>query len=138
MPTDDGQQPVLGLAKRRFQVTHVEHADARALAVVQRLVGRDIPVVDHKSPVQPGLAAHQHRLAHGLRHAGADGALVLEQAHIGGDAHVVQKQRGGAHAAQRQRALGVDDVVDVVDQGQVLVEQHAGSAARPAAGPAHR
>ena len=118
---------MLGLAKGRFQITHIEHANARALAVEQGLVCRHIPVVDHKGPVEPGLAAHQHGLAHGLRHPRANGALVLEQAHIGGDAHIVQKQRCGADAAHWQGALRVNNVVDVVDQWQVLVEQNAGA-----------
>ena len=113
------QHAVLQQREGPLEIADVQHADALAARVDQRLVGRDIPVVDDEGAVQPGAAAAEHRVAHHLRHAGADGALVglaAEQAHVGGDAHVVEEQRGRAPAAERQGAFRVDDLVDVVDE----------------------
>ena len=56
--------------------------------------------------------------------------MVLKKPHVGGDAHIVQKQGGGAHTAQRQRALRINNLVDVVDQRQVLVQQDTGTQPR--------
>ena len=135
----DGQQPEAHQPEGALQVTHIQHADALFVGVQQGLVGAHIPVVHHKSTVQPGVPFAQHLVAHGTRHAGADGALVLKKAHVGGDAHIVQKERGRALAAKGQRALGVHHAVDVVDEGQVLVQQHTAGQhrQRAAVGVAH-
>ena len=109
---DRNQHADLEQREGLLQKPHVEHAHAPALAVEQRQVARDVPVAHHEGAVEPGVAAQQHLVVHGLRHARADGAVrrvVAEQAHVGADAHVVEEQRGGAAAAERQRALRVDD-----------------------------
>ncbi|MCY1296018.1 hypothetical protein D9M70_453840 [compost metagenome] len=96
------QRQVLGLADRLGQVAYVEHADALAAAVSDRLIGAHVPVVDHEGQVQPFLAAQQHLVAYLARDPRAQRALAMEQPHIGGDARVVQEQGGRALAAAGQ------------------------------------
>ncbi|MCY1293683.1 hypothetical protein D9M70_429500 [compost metagenome] len=121
---DHRQRGLLRVSERRFQKSGVKHADAIAETVQDRFVTRDIPVIHHERPLQPGFAPLQYHVAHLLRDSRAQGPLPLEQTHVGGDTHVIQKQRGGSLAAQRQRAVSIDDAVDLVHEPQVAIEQH--------------
>src|SRR3546814_2069588 len=56
-------------------------------------LARDIPVVDDEGPVEPGLSLVEHRAPDDAGHPGAERPPALEQAHVGADAHVVEKQR---------------------------------------------
>ena len=125
---DAGQHRVLHHHEGPLEKADIQHADPPAAGIRQRQIARDIPVLDDEGTPQPGLAAPEHRLAHRRRHPGADrtlGLRVAEQPHIGADAHIVEKERRGALAAEGQRAVRIDDPVDVVDDAQIAVEQHA-------------
>ncbi|GAB1459522.1 hypothetical protein MASR2M50_12960 [Thauera sp.] len=99
---DHQQCHALGGAERGLEKADIEHADAIPAAVEHRFVGRHVPVVDHEGGLQPGPAVVEHVRAHLVRGARAEGARALEQAHVGGDAHVVDEQRGRALAALGQ------------------------------------
>ncbi len=63
---DDQQRLVLGVAERLLQKADIEHADALAVAVDQRLVGGDVPVVDRRRRCRARCAprpAHAERTA---------------------------------------------------------------------------
>jgi len=55
----------------------------------------------------------------------AEGPLAVGQLHVGGDADVFEEQGGGAAVAARQGAHRENHLPDIVDQGQVVVEQDA-------------
>jgi len=121
----DQQRHLLGGAERRLEKTDIQHAHALAAAVVHRLIGRHVPVIDDEGGLEPGQAALQHVAAHLVRGARAERARALEQAHVGGDAHVIDKQRRRPRAAFGQAACAIDDGVERIDEAQVTVEQHA-------------
>ena len=51
---DDQQRLKLGVAERLLQEADIEHADALAIAVDERLIGGDVPVIDDEGAVEPG------------------------------------------------------------------------------------
>ena len=58
----------------------IENADHLAMQIVDRAVGRNIPVVDHEGLVEPQLPALEHLLVNLLRYARSNGAYsVLPQ-----------------------------------------------------------
>jgi hypothetical protein len=52
-----------GPGERSFEKADIEHADPLLMAIEQRFIGRDIPVIDHKGAVQPGSPFIEHRIA---------------------------------------------------------------------------
>jgi len=115
----------LGRVERHLEKAHVEHTDAVPGAVDDRAIGRDVPVVHDKGAVEPGAPLVQHRVAHCRRDACAEGAGPLKEPHIGRDAHILEKQRGGALPCPRATAVAIDQCVDRVDEIEVAVEQDA-------------
>ena len=122
---DDQERLKLRVAERLLQKSDIEHADALAIAVDQRLIGRNVPVVDHERAVEPGAPLVHHRRAHRRRHPRPQRAPALEQPDIGRDPHVVQEQRRRSLAALRQAGRLIDEVVDRIDELQILIEQNA-------------
>ena len=122
---DDQQRLILGVAEGFLQKADIEHADTLAIGVDERLVGRDVPVVDDEGAVQPGAPLAHHRRADRRRHPRTQRAPPLEQADIGRDPHVVQEQRRRSLAALGQAGLAIDEVVDRIDEFEILVQQNA-------------
>ena len=105
-------------------------------AVGERLVARDVPVVDDEGAVEPGVAARRAprrapSATRGCRWRARRVAAPNRRTLVR-DAHVVEEQRRGARLPNGSEPSRVDDLVDVVDEGA-----GCGSAARrPARGRA--
>lgn len=110
---------------RRQGEAGVDHADALTGQRGKGRIGRHVPPADHEGVVDEAFAARQHLLADGLRDASAQGALAVGQAHVGSDAHIVEKQGHAARGALGQRAGSVDQVANLVDRPGVAIEQAA-------------
>ena len=74
----------------------------------------------------------------GGRDAGAEGADVFEEAHIGRDPDVFEKERRGALAIAAGDGVEIDQRVDLVDELQVAVQQDAPDQHALAFGACHR
>ena len=106
-----------------FQNADIKNPDNFLMAVADGLIGGQVPVINHKGPVKPGLAFCQHLVIDFLGDAGADGPFALEKPHVGADSHIVEKQCRGARTARRQSAFRIDDVVDAIHEVEILVQQ---------------
>ena len=122
---NDQERLKLRVVERFLQKSDIEHADALAIAVDERLVGRNVPVVDDEGAVEPGAPLTHHCRADRCRYAGPERAPALEQPDIGADPNVVQEQRRRSLAALRQAGRLIDEVVDRIDELQILIEQNA-------------
>ena len=133
--SDGDGQPclVLGAHEGRFGKADIEHADPAAIGIEDRLIGRDIPVVDDEGAVAPRPALIEHGAADFLGDARADGAPVAEQANIGADADIVEEKRRGALDAIRLAGSMIDEIVDRIDEIEIPIEQDAADQRRAAA-----
>ena len=114
----------------------IDHAQLRALPVGDRLIGRYIPVIHHIGGVMKALAADQHLLAHICGRAGADRPGAAGRSQGGGDADIIEKQRGDAAiemiaqlGRQTRAGSGIDQPIDLIDEIVIAVQKQ--TAAEP-------
>jgi len=115
----------------RFRNADIEHADAFAGMVEQRIVGGDRPVIDDVGPADPGLAALQHAGPDDVGNAGTQRAAAIVAANRRGDPHVAEEQRHGALDAELAQPAGRHDVGQVIDEILAPVEQEAADHGQP-------
>ncbi len=102
-----------------------EHADALAVAIMDRCVAGDHGFTENAGARQPDVALLEHVGEHlGLGKA-PHRALAAGQAQGGGDAPAVQQQAGLALGAVGQGAGREDDIAHAIDEGLVAAQRES-------------
>lgn len=87
-------------------------------------LGSYVLVVDHKCPLHPREALHQHAVVHRCRDLRADGARAVLANDIRRNTHVPQENGGRADLLSLLKLALVHRPFDRVHQLAIAIEQH--------------
>ena len=111
------------MGKRGLQQTRAQHADDLPRRVTNRLIGDQVPIVDHERRGGPDAAAVQHFFAHGDAQLGPDRALAGFRPERGRNPQIAQENGHGADLFALVHFVAKHLLLDRVDDLVTLVEQ---------------
>lgn len=109
--------------ERGLEQTDVECADDVLPRVANRLVGRNVPIVDYEGRHRPGAAALEHLVENRLAQSRAYGPRAIVVEHVRGDAEVALKNRHRADGLVRIQLGRKNHVADRIGQSIAAIEQ---------------
>jgi len=103
--------------------SRIEHAHAMIVAIQDRLIPRDVPVIDDKCAVKPRAA-----LASTVFRTSAETRVPIarrfsNKLHVSADADIIEEQGDCTQAALRQARAVIDEVIDRIDECKVLIQK---------------